>query len=126
MTIAALGPTVTNCVCNFHLVCVHYKNAFFLSCLSCLSYIFHVVFLPFPDLMTTSSIHYLNSEADKRREIMIDLAIGVGLPILGIILGMSCYYLCLFGSFALQCSLLKIVDMRFLKIMDVKHRSPVP
>ena len=34
----------------------------------------------------------LSSEADKRREIMIDIAIGIGLPIIIMIFCMSYYY----------------------------------
>ena len=58
-----------------------------------------------------SVLHY---STVKRREVIIDLAIGIGLPILEMILGLSCYYLyhlCLFSLSTLQRSSLKPLDL---------------
>lgn len=70
----------------------------------------------------------LFSQADKRRELMIDLVIGIGLPVLEMTLGLSWYYLYtyLLAQPALQWFSLKTVDLRLLKAMGVVHQLTIP
>ena len=59
---------------------------------------------------------------------MVDLVIGIGLPILEMVLGLSWYFLWTYFSahLALQWFSLKTVDLRLLKIMGVVHQLTIP
>ena len=73
--------------------------------------------------MLASSITTIPSQADKNREVIIDLVIGIGLPIIVMALGLSPNLSLCLWLIHIQGISLKTLDLRFLKTMGVLHHT---
>ena len=76
--------------------------------------------------MLASSITTIPSQADKNREVIIDLVIGIGLPIIVMALGLSPNLSLRLWLIHIQSFSFKNLDLQFLKTTDVVDHSSLP
>ena len=76
--------------------------------------------------MLASPITTVPSQADKNREVIIDLVIGIGLPIIVMALGLSPNLSLRLWLIHIQSFSFKNLDLQFLKTMDVVDHSSLP
>ena len=76
--------------------------------------------------MLASPITTVPSQADKNREVIIDLVIGIGLPIIVMALGLSPNLSLRLWLIHIQNFSFKNLDLQFLKTMGVLNHSSLP
>ena len=76
--------------------------------------------------MLASPITTVPSQADKNREVIIDLVIGIGLPIIVMALGLSPNLSLRLWLIHIQSFSFKNLDLQFLKTTDVVDHSSLP
>ena len=76
--------------------------------------------------MLASPITTVPSQADKNREVIIDLVIGIGLPIIVMALGLSPNLSLRLWLIHIQSFSFKNLDLQFLKTMGVLNHSSLP